>query len=258
MTMKQLALTALLAYGIYMEAESKPPRSDKSNRQIITASDPSTFIRMEERGRAMTKIYDRRLKRKTELNVFLFHAWFDDGLKFAIRVNPEFGNQAAARKVAEKYARHIGQLPTALRSNVHQVTINDGDVAQGGGDGYLLIHAGRAAKLEKNGRLEEILAHEAAHASIAPNHKKAKGWIAAQKADGKFLNEYAENHPIREDIAVSFPAYMGYRYRPERLSRERREWIEKTIPHRIQYFDALNLEMYPLSPRKSKQAGNDS
>lgn len=79
----------------------------------------------------------------------------------------------------------------------------------------------------------------------------APGWLAAQAADGNFISTYARDNPDREDIAESFLPYLAARHRADRISEELARTIGTTIPNRMRYFDALDLDLYPLLPRDS-------
>ena len=80
--------------------------------------------------------------------------------------------------------------------------------------------------------------------------KKPK-WIAAQKADGEFISNYAKDSPNREDLAESYLPYFAVRYRPDRISKSLAKKIKQTIPNRIKYFDSLALDMYPVIKREA-------
>ena len=121
-----------------------------------------------------------------------------------------------------------------------------GDQPFGGGNDNILIHTGKAAEYLRDGVLEEILMHEAAHTSLDPVHAAADAWLAAQVADGKFISDYARDHPRREDVAESFGPFFAVRHRPERISRDMAETIQATIPNRIEFFDRLELDMHPV------------
>ena len=83
---------------------------------IITSSDPTTFVSLTPAGQGSRTMYDRRVNDWITVDAFLFDASFDDGLSAEIQVNPEFGTVGAAEAEASKYAPVIGRLPTVLRS----------------------------------------------------------------------------------------------------------------------------------------------
>ena len=191
-------------------------------------------------------MFDRRVNNRIHLNAFLFDASYSDGLSIEVQVNPEFGDQAAARAEAVKYAAVIGRLPTCLRAEVRTVWIHKGTRPFGGGNNNLLIHTGQADRYAASGILEETLVHEATHTSLDRTHAAAPGWLAAQAADGEFISTYALNHPGREDIAESFLPYLAVRHRSDRISPSLANTIAQTIPNRIAYFDGLDLDMNPI------------
>ena len=111
----------------------------------------------------------------------------------------------------------------------------------------MLIHTDYSElNYEEQGILEETFIHEAAHTSLDAYHANDSLWLYAQKADCGFISSYAEEHPLREDIAESFLPYFAIRYRSDRISEELKISIESTISNRIEYFDNQNFNMYPV------------
>ena len=214
---------------------------------IITESDPSTFQELSFAGQGSRTMYDRRVNGWITVDAYLFNASFDDGLALEVQVNPEFGGEEQAWAEAEKYAIVIGRLPAALREDVETVSIHQGTQPFGGGNNNLLIHVGQAENYSADGILEETLVHEASHTSLDAAHASSPGWRAAQSADPTFISTYARDNPTREDIAESFLPYLAVRYRSDRIPASLRNTILQTMPNRIAYFDALGLDMYPIS-----------
>ena len=117
----------------------------------------------------------------------------------------------------------------------------------GGGNNNLLIHTDYSSEnYEQQGILEETLAHEAAHTSLDAYHSGDVNWILAQEHDCRFISDYAQEHPKREDIAESYLTYLAVRYRSDRISPELKTMIESAIPNRIKYFDSQKFNMYPI------------
>ena len=214
---------------------------------IITASDPTAFLDAVYAGRGQRLMFDRRTNSFVWYNAYLFQATYDDGLSAEIQVNPEFGSVPEAEVEALKYGEVVGRLPTSLRLRVETFWIHKGVNPFGGGNNNLLIHTGQGELYEASGILEETFVHEAAHTSLDPIHANASAWLAAQSADPDFISTYAESYPEREDIAESFLPYLAVRYRPERITQELAGTIEQTIPHRIDYFDAMDFDAYPIA-----------
>ncbi|PIC70815.1 hypothetical protein CSV77_05755 [Sporosarcina sp. P16b] len=204
---------------------------------IITANDPSSFKKLSYAGRAMRTMYDRRSASWIQTNPYLFRAEYYDGNPIEIQVNPEFQSNAEAESQAIRFARPIGQLPNFLRERVSTVWIHKGKELFGGGNNNILIHTEQADQYTELGVLEEVLFHEATHTSIDPVYSHHSGWNAAQQADGNSISSYAKEFPDREDLAESLLMYYAFRQNPERISKEMKHTISKTMPNRIIFFD---------------------
>jgi len=237
-----------MGYTTVQNVHADPPFSGTIflDPDIITESDPTTHQGVVDVGRGNRTMFDRRVNGWVYLNAFLFKASFSDGLEIEIQVNPEFGNATTALAEATKYAPVIGRLPRSLRAGVKTVWIHKGTKPFGGGNNNLLIHTGQADQYSASGILEETFVHEAAHTSLDAEHASARGWLAAQVADGEFISTYARDHPNREDIAESFLPYLAFRYRSERISQSLANTISQTIPNRIAYFDSQEFDMNPI------------
>lgn len=208
------------------------------NPHILIATDPSVFDQVVDKGRGMRTVFDRRTNAFGAINAYLFEAMGSDGSLIEAQINPEFGSVDAARAEARRYARVIGQMPWASRRNVKNFAVHQGDQDFGGNrNGSLLIHTGRTTSYEDFGALEEILVHEAGHASLDERHENAPGWLAAQAADGAFISTYARDNPTREDVAESYLMYLAVRETSGRVSDSLKTQISSVIPHRIAYFD---------------------
>ena len=205
---------------------------------ILIASDPSVFGQVVDKGRGTRTVFDRRTNAFGPINAYLFEARGSDGSVLEAQINPEFGSVDAARIEANRYVRIIGQMPWTSRRNVRSFAVHQGDLDYGGNrNGTLLIHAGRTATYETRGVLEEILIHEAAHASLDERHESAPGWLSAQNADGEFISTYAKDNPTREDVAETYLLYLAVRDTSGRISEALKTQIASVIPNRIAYFD---------------------
>ena len=214
---------------------------------IITTTDPSTFVDAIYTGQGMRTMFDRRVNDWITVNAFLFNTTFDDGLSCEIQVNPEFGSSDSAFIEAEIYGLEIGRLPTCLRNDVETVWIHRGNKPFGGGNNNLLIYTDWSEEnYESQGILEETLVHEASHTSLDSYHAEAEDWLNAQSIDCNFISDYARDNPIREDISESYLPYLAIRYRADRISPSLKQTIENTMPNRINYFDNQNFNMYPI------------
>ena len=176
------------------------------------------------------------------VDVWLFDARCDGGANnFEIQVHPDF-TKADAESAAEKYGTAAGRLPKVLRSGIGAATgIRMLSIYKGRHNwhassalGGISIYTGG-----KTDNYEEVLVHEAVHASLDRKIESDRKWKAAQKADGAFVSPYAEMYPKREDVAESFLAWLAARFRPSKISPAWETAILETIPNRIAYFDAL-------------------
>lgn len=229
---------------------------------IIIDSDPTTFVGLTYIGQEERFMFDRRVDKPKTYNAHLFIAAFDDGVEMEIQVNPEF-SQTSALKHAEMYSRPLGQMPFTLRKHIKFVFIHGGNYDFSGGlnssqgmydasgdesfsDGWVLIHVLRGYEYIAGNILAETLVHEAVHATFERDHAKSAKWVQAQQQDLGFITTYAQKYHTMEDLAESFLFYLAVRYKPDRISDEIYQTVSTTIEHRINYFDTLNIEVYPM------------
>jgi hypothetical protein len=247
-----VALVAVLAVpGIAAaEAPPGPPFGGTAflSPKLITNTDRSTLKRVSYVDRARREVFDRRLDRSVTIRAFVFRATYSDTTqRVRVIVNPEFGSRKAALRQARKYAREAGRMPRVLRSDLRQIWIHRGVQNFGGPERTgLLVHTGKAAEYERGGYLEEIIAHELAHASLDHRHSTTSGWRAAQASDPTFISTYARDDPAGEDVAESFIPWLAVRHLRERLDPETIALIEHAIPARLVYFDRLKPALGPL------------
>ena len=194
---------------------------------------------------------------------WLFDARCDGGANnFEIRVHEDF-TEADAASAAEKYGKDVGRLPKVLRAGIGKATgirilgIHKGSQSWfvSGWSGNIRIYTERRSSTYH----EEVMVHEAAHVSLDPKVLSDPKWLAAQKADGAYISNYAKNYPQREDVAESFLAYLAARYLPSRISKSWETTILQTIPNRIAYFDALLSagDMKPFTRASLRVAANN-
>ncbi len=213
---------------------------------IITDTDPTVFADLTPAGTGTRTMFDRRAADWVTLDdVYLYNATYSDGLAIEVQVNPEF-TETQAEVEALKYATVVGRLPKGLRKDVETMWIHQGVQPYGGGNNNILIHTGQTEVYERQGVLEETLVHEASHTSLDAEHARSAGWLEAQEKDPTFISTYARDNPEREDVAETFLLFLAVTLRADRISDELKEEIEETIPHRIAYFAAQDIEMSPV------------
>lgn len=220
---------------------------------VMIPSDRSTFEGITFIGRETRTVFDRRYNDDGTResggyhevrDMYVYHASYEDlpgisaeGSSFEVvevLVNPEF-EAAEAERLAESYARLLGQQPAMLRSAVVGIVIHDGDKPWGGGT-TMTVHDDWLTQPQFVG---EVVMHEAGHAALDYLTYETPEWLVAVMQDGgRFASEYAEDFPNREDVAESYAAWFAVRYRSDRMTSELTRWIERTIPGRLAYFDA--------------------
>ena len=114
------------------------------------------------------------------------------------------------------------------------------------GENDITIHA---ESLIPTGFIEEVMIHEAGHGSLdwwwGGSVNKSK-WRAAQKADKKFISEYAKVNPDTEDVAETVLWWIAVRYKADKISKSNYNKVLEAIPNRLKYLDEQNYFMYPL------------
>jgi len=187
-------------------------------------------------------MFDRRTGRSGLVDAYLFDALFADGTTIEVQVNSEFGNRHAAAEQALLYATIVGKTPAFMRTRLEQLSIHKGDFLPGGASGNIVLHVDRLEEDRRGGNLEELIIHEAAHASLDEDHARNPAWKRAQEEDDDFISSYAHDYPEREDVAESILMYLAITYLPGRLGSDKEEWVRRTIPNRIRYFDNQSFE----------------
>ncbi len=240
-----ILLAFILVVSLFaMSSHAAPPFSGTVwvDSDIITPSDPSSFITITPISSESRPIFDRRANNGSggwlTLNPTMFSAFYLDGNAIEIQVNPEFDFDEAASK-AEFYGRAIGQLPKLLRTDVKTVWIHKGDEAFGGGNDNLLIHTDSTGYHGE--ALEETLFHEACHTSL-DSRVYGNAWSNAQNLDNEFISIYAKNYPEREDVAESCALYYAVKFRPDRLTQSLVSLVNETIQNRILVFDSFDMK----------------
>ena len=235
------------------------------NKEIITSKDPTTFQKLIYEGEQKIKMWVNISKkvggknaREKKLKVYVFTVYYEDNSSIIIQATPKFESKEKAEEQALKYGKMIGRLPTFLKKEIKTIHLNKSDAGwfTGSAKGMIVIHAGffatRGAAIEFH---EELLVHEAGHASIGNAYTNLKTgkylkklepeeWKLAVKADNKFVSEYSKYKG--EDFPESILAWIMVRYKKDRISEKTYNKIIESIPNRLKYFDEQNYDVYPL------------
>ena len=225
---------------------------------VITPADPSALDNVQYVGRGTRGFFDPFVKDwRDDLNLYLFRAHFGQHV-MEVQAHPRYGSVDSARTAAEMLATPLGRLPYVLLAGGSELEISPTETTGAGGNacGGLFHLNGHTGDL-LTGFIEEVLLHEGGHASLddcnwprprtIPRHSGSAGWLAAQKADGKFLSAFARDHPNREDVAESIWGWFVVRCVPDRVPPWVVDAIKAGIPHRLAYFDSQDLDMSPYS-----------
>lgn len=212
---------------------------------IIRASDPSTYLCLEDRGRGIRQMWDKRVDAEFDLDAYLFRAYFSDAPPVDIIVNPEFGSQGSARTEALRYPKALGRLPFLVRSGLTQIGIHKGRPTYSAGPGKMFVYAQRTDIRLAQNRLEESLFHESVHASLDRTYARAPIWQDAQAADDAFLTDYAADHPDSEDLAETMLFAYAVLVHPGRIPPVDTDVIARTVPARI----AVIKDILDAAPR---------
>ena len=174
----QIALDADRTVDFVLEHTGVPPYWGTAyiSPRIIEPSYPTTLEGITYMGRGQRLIYDRRPDMWITVDAYLFDVQYAGQGDMEFRVNPEFGDSVAAQAEVETYAPALGQMPTVLRSAITHVAVNAGKELWGGGGDGILIHTGMGKDYVRDGFMEEILVHEAAHSALDTAHRHSPGW----------------------------------------------------------------------------------
>ena len=240
-TCLSLMLVSACANGDRPETVMDPPYDFTAGTvfDIIRTDDPSSFVCLHFRGRATRQMWDKRVSREFNHKVYLYDAYFTDGTRFEVHVNPEFESQKVAATEAFRYMRGFGQLPTVLREGIRSLGIHRGDKTASAGSGKIFVYQDNAIKRRSRNKLEETLFYESVHASLDNEYMNSRAWRAVQKADQGFMTEYARDQFPREDMAETALFAWGILRHPGRIPPADTADIKAVVPNRIAFLGEI-------------------
>ncbi|MEO0473625.1 MAG: hypothetical protein AAF206_28700 [Bacteroidota bacterium] len=195
-----------------------------------------TFI-----GQADKEMPDKRNNDLFDVNTYVFEASFTDGKVVEIWAHSSFGSEMAAKEYAEKLGPRLGKLPEVMRNPLSHVVLHKGDegaFAEAAANFFVLYSDNMDERIDNND-LEETVFHESVHASLDAMHLENDAWLAAQNDDNAFITEYAQDIPIKEDLAESALFVYTMKTYPGRLSNEIESWVRENIPNRYAYISQI-------------------
>lgn len=214
----------------------------------ITPESPSDFLGITFTGIENRETYDKRAGDWVRNDSWVFVANYKCGLpEVEVVVNPEFTEDQALDE-ATRVAEVLGRIPVGPRANVQELWIHDGWELAGGGNNAIELYSDYVTS--ELDWLEEVFAHEGAHASLDYNFGGVvdeAAWLAAVASDDQFISDYASDYPDSEDIAESYGAYLVWAtHQQQGLFPESAAGIEAKIPARLAYFESLGPDYGPL------------
>lgn len=218
---------------------------------IITSDDPSAIESVTYINEANAQMWDREANDDqgewvTPMS-WIYQLTYDDGIDSKIRVRQLGFTREEADSLADRYGYQMGQLPACLRQGTELINIMKGDALYGGNiwNHSIDITIGETSQLyHRTGNIEEILFHEATHASLDYLYKEE--WSTYSNQDPRFVSKYAADNPTREDISESFLLTAGFNFRGERIPSLANQ-INDNLANRMMYLQSLMLDMYPFA-----------
>ena len=235
--------------GSVLSAPARPPFAGTVwvTPDVLGPDCPTDFARLSYVGLEYRQTWDARLDTWVNNPSHIFLADFAPGHpSVEMVVNAEFSREASASQ-AEHLARLLGQTPSIMRSELKEAWIHAGRGLASANVGSILVPTGFYSEAGRH--IEEVLLHELAHVHLDPNLGglvQREGWRQAQERDARFVSNYAEAFPAREDIAESYGAYAVWVASKSNESLARvADQIEATIPHRLALLQQLGPEFAP-------------
>jgi hypothetical protein len=232
------------SYGFAQQYESAVYMS----RNLIEEKDFSVYDTVEFVGWTINEVYDRRVPDYVEADVAIYKVTWKDGSEMEIQILKEVFEDKSKDSVLNElvipFAHKLGQLPFFLLNGLNRLVIFKGEERWSASFGSIYIHL----DYEKinSGYVEEILLHEAGHASIDIYLRDNSVWKAAQRKDRLSLSKYGEDNLHSEDLTESIIFWLAVKYRSRRILLRDSIKIRKSMPYRLEFLDSLNFNVYPL------------
>jgi hypothetical protein len=198
-------------------------------------------------------------KRLTELEVrgeYIFKSEFRENYIFIANYEPEIKIEyqfdlsftfEQAKEIVEIFSEKTGFIPLFLRTEMKRnIFFNTTPRAFG-----LAIPGTSSYGINlndpyyNNPGLLALLLHEATHITFDHTNEKylqKNEWQDAIAKDKFFISYYGKDNPHNEDLAVTLDAYLIYRYKPEKLSKDFRDFLRRTMYSRFIILD--NFDFY--------------
>ena len=213
---------------------------------LFGENDPNTFESITYMGQGLRMTYDHRDAPegwKYRSN-HLFNATYSNGSTIEFQMSTEFEDFDELSELALAYAYDLGRLPEIMFKQLKTYSVFNAPFVAGGGSNNIVVGHNLNDPITQNIALTELNLHEAAHVSLdwdSGGVIQESRWLKAASDDNYYIAHYAENFPLREDIAETISVYLLFRYRPDRIQPELIEMFRRLIPNRIAYFDEFDF-----------------
>lgn len=212
---------------------------------VFGENDPNTFERITYMGEGIIMTYDHREAPEgwNERSHHLFEATYTHGDTIEFQMSPEFEDFAALSELAQAYAYDLGRLPAIMFNQLKTYTVFNAPFVAGGGSHNIVIGHDLNDPIIQSASMTVLNLHEAAHSSLDWDFGviEESRWLNAAALDQYYISNYADDFPLREDVAETIPAYLLYRHRSDRLNPDLIAMIQRLIPNRIAYLDAFDF-----------------
>ena len=216
------------------------------------------FIRMSEGMEFMNTSGRSAITGKRKIyryDAYIFHSIYNSDHKINFFVDTNYAKSSEkAKKIALRYAKVMGQIPSFLREGTSLTKFSYGKKElKNKGVRNIVIPKGtnRARADSINEQIiiypqnklffkDLILMHEAAHLTIQTKMLKDDKWLEALMADRNYITKYATSS-FSEDVAETISFWVAVRC-IEGFSKKKKDKILKSIPNRIKYLDQFIIE----------------
>jgi hypothetical protein len=236
-------------------------------RDIFTKSSPTTFKKLSfNKEKKISNIIKRTShnagwKNKKIFRSFSFTAEYEDNITVNFLVEYE-KDKKDFKKAEEKvlfYSKMYGQMPHFLKEHNKIIYIhNDVENNQGYGTWWVMYDKrafhinpsksyNNCISLTKYSTCAITMVHELAHV-IQQNTKviSPSKWVKAKTLDNKrYCSKYSKKNG-KEDFAESMVCWVGVRLKSDKIKKNNLKKIKLHIPNRLQLFDKMNFNIYPL------------
>ncbi len=240
---------------VCLQAQPAGCPSTTGHPSIINETDRTTYVATEDKG-ASASLF-RAGNGTTNQRAYVFASSYTNNRNIEVIVNAaENPDLNQARQKAVALSTELGRMPACVLTQVKEVKIQNsaGLGLDTGGVAAAAVSATSSIYIfedffnrSRQSRMaEEVLLHELAHL-LFDNPTSGYATFAYKNAvvtDGVYVSRYAAGvravSPLqgdREDVAESFVAYFGAKFRSERVGAFFANSVRSAIPSRIAYFE---------------------